>query len=262
MSQPVEKTSLSIVYITHDAARTLAASLKSVLPLGGEILVVDSGSTDETVQLAQQYGARILRHAWEGFGGQRAFAVNAASHDWILMLDADEILRPETLPEIRRLIRDPGMVTGYYLKRYNHVGKKPIRHGDWARDDVLRLFHRRHGEYRREDKVHESWCTPDHTAHLKGTAIDHYSFDSVGDMLKKLQIYAVLNAEKVYARGKRISSLAPMTHAAGAFLRCYFFRLGFLDGMEGAAIASTTALGAFMKYAIALEMQERDDRSP
>ncbi|WP_414040317.1 glycosyltransferase family 2 protein [Acidithiobacillus sp. M4-SHS-6] len=253
----MDSPSLSVVYISKNAEKHLRASLESVRAIADEILLVDCGSTDNTVAIAESFAARVLHQEWLGFGGQRQFAVDSARHDWILMLDTDEILRPSAQPLIRSAIAQE-QATAFKLLRQNYIGHKPVRYSEWRNDWVLRLFDRRRGHYDPQAFVHESWLCADSVQRLPGIALDHYSFASLKEMLPKLQRYAELNAEKVYGRGKTISAWAPMGHGVSAFLRSYFLRLGMLDGVEGAAIAWTTALGAFMKYAIALEMQAQD----
>ncbi len=250
-------TNLSVVYISKNGEKHLSQSLASVQELADEILLVDCGSTDQTTTIANNFGARVLHQEWLGFGGQRQFAVKSARHDWILMLDTDEILRPDARKLIFSTISESS-ATGFYLLRQNYIGRKPIRYSEWRNDWVLRLFDRREGSYDIQAKVHESWQCSGPTQRLPGVSIDHYPFASLKEMLPKLQRYSELNAEKVYARGRPISAWAPMNHGLSAFLRSYILRLGILDGVDGAAIAWTTALGAFMKYAIAREMHLQD----
>ena len=249
---------LSVIYITRDAGCLLRASLDSVVPLGAEIFLVDSGSTDDTLTIATEMGVKIIQRPWPGFGAQRQFAVESAANDWILMLDADEILRDQACAAILDVVRSSDPHVAYALRRYNYLHGKAIRHGDWSRDYVVRLFNRRYGYYRPEDTVHESWHGQGETRRMPGYILDHHSFPSYADMLDKLRLYATLNAQQVHQRGKVLRGYMPMTHALAAFWRGYFWRLGFLDGVEGAAIAWTTALGAFMKYAIALELRDCD----
>ncbi|MBU2832978.1 glycosyltransferase family 2 protein [Acidithiobacillus ferriphilus] len=249
---------LSVIYITRDAGCLLRASLDSVVPLGAEIFLVDSGSTDDTLTIATEMGVKIIQRPWPGFGAQRQFAVESAANDWILMLDADEILRDQACAAILDVVRSSDPHVAYALRRYNYLHGKAIRHGDWSRDYVVRLFNRRYGHYRPEDMVHESWHGQGETRRMPGYILDHHSFPSYADMLDKLRLYATLNAQQVHQRGKVLRGYMPMTHALAAFWRGYFWRLGFLDGVEGAAIAWTTALGAFMKYAIALELRDCD----
>lgn len=250
-------SSLSVVYISKNSEQHLRASLESIRDIADEILLVDCGSTDNTLSIAEDFGARVLHQEWLGFGGQRQFAVGSASHDWILMLDTDEILRPNTKASISSAI-NKAEAEAFCLLRQNYIGHKPIRHSEWRNDWVLRLFNRRQGSYDASAVVHEAWNCSGPIERLPGISLDHYTFASFREMLPKLQRYAELNAEKVYMRGRPISAWAPMNHGMSAFLRSYILRLGILDGVEGAAIAWTTALGAFMKYAIAREMQGQD----
>ncbi|MGC9215900.1 glycosyltransferase family 2 protein [Acidithiobacillus sp.] len=256
----VAASALSVIYITRDAGRLLRASLGSVVPLGAEIFLVDSGSTDDTLTIATEMGVKIIQRHWPGFGAQRQFAVELAANDWILMLDADEILRDQARSAIVDVVRSSDPHVAYALRRYNYLHGKAIRHGDWGRDYVVRLFNRRYGHYRPEDTVHESWYGQGETRRMQGYILDHYSFPSYADMLDKLRRYAALNAQQVHQRGKVLHAYMPMTHALAAFWRGYFWRLGFLDGVEGAAIAWTTALGAFMKYAMALELRDHSQQ--
>lgn len=251
------KEPLSVVYISKNSERYLHDSLKSIQYLADEILVVDCGSKDQTVAIAQAVGARVLLQEWLGFAAQRQFAVMAATHEWILMLDTDEILRPTAEGAIRAAIQ-AGQADAFALRRQNYIGSKAVRYSEWRNDWVIRLFDRRLGRYDPSVVVHESWQSVGRVSRIRGVSIDHYPFASVSEMLPKLQRYAELNAAKVYARKRPVSTWAPMNHALGAFLRSYVLRLGILDGVEGAAIAWTTALGAFMKYAIARERQLRE----
>ncbi len=256
MSEKNLKTStgLSVVYITLNEERNLSRSLESVSCVADEIIVVDSGSTDSTCSIAKKSGADVFLKPWQGFGAQRQYAVSLAKHDWILILDADETLAEGSTSPLLEALSKPEKPTGYFLARETFIGQKPILHGDWANESVLRLVNRRHGHYDPRETIHESWHCSGATAKLKGVTLKHYSFANQGEMLNKLLRYTQLNAQKVAARGRPISSWTPMSHALWAFFRCYLLRLGFLDGVEGGAIAWTTALGAYFKYALAREM--------
>ncbi|MFZ5659621.1 MAG: glycosyltransferase family 2 protein [Pseudomonadota bacterium] len=249
---------LTVVYITRNAARCLRQSLASAKALAADLVLVDSGSTDETLNIAQDFGARIFQREWPGFGPQKQFAVEQARHDWVLVLDADEVLLPEAVPAIRAALAKERLPAGFRLPRRNFFHGKPIRFGDWGRDRVLRLVDRRQGRFS-ADAVHERWETAGPVADLHAP-LAHYSFENYKAMLAKLDQYSDLNAAKLVARGRRVRPHEPLAHAMAAFFKGYVLRLGFLDGSEGAGIALTTALGSFMKYAKALEMQERNSR--
>lgn len=250
----------SVVYITLNAARLLRESLESVRTLTDDLVIVDAGSTDETLNIAESFRARIFQRPWPGFGLQKQFAVEQARHDWVLILDADEVLVPGSIPLLKQALSTPALPAGFLLPRHNYLHGKRIRYGDWSRDRVLRLVDRRQGQFS-PDQVHERWLT-DGTVRLLDAPLAHYSFPDYKSMLAKLDQYSDLNARQLLARGARISAGAPMSHALAAFVKGYIFRLGFLDGTEGAAIALTTALGSFMKYAKALELQQAQGENP
>lgn len=253
-------TRFSLVYVAQDCSSALGRSLLSAVGVADEILVVDGGSQDDSIVVAESHGARVLQNPWQGFAAQRQFAVEAAKHDWILMLDADEVLRPEGKQAIVDLLREGPKAAAYFLRRCSYFHGRRIRYGDWAKDRVLRLFDRRRGAYDLAEAVHESWHSAGPVAELGVLALDHYSYANYQQLLQKMQRYAQLNAEKLVAQGRRVASYDPMSHGLAAFFRAYLVRLGFLDGVDGAAIAWTTALGSFMKYAIAREMQQAERR--
>jgi len=245
---------LSVAYITCNAARCFSDSLASVVELTDDIVVVDSGSTDDTLAIAARFGARTQVRAWPGFGPQKQFAVEQARHDWVLILDADEILPPSTVAAIKQSLVSDDSPSGFLLPRYNFFHAKRIRFGDWGKDAVLRLVDRRRGRFS-TDVVHERWLADGPVRRLNAP-IAHYSYENYKAMLTKLDHYSDLNARALVARGRTVGRNEPLLHALAAFLKGYVFRLGFLDGSEGAGIALTTALGSFMKYAKALELQQ------
>lgn len=246
------------MYITQDAGGILRESLASVCDVAQEIVVVDSGSLDDTLEIAKSYGARIFQHSWQGFPVQRQWAVDRATHDWVLMMDSDEVLTRQASAVIKKLLCRQPVVAAYKLRRCSYFHGSQIRFGDWGRDEVIRLFDRGMGSYDPAEVVHESWHSCGDVGRISEMALQHYSYASYRQLMEKMQRYAELNAQKVYARSHPVSALAPMSHALAAFFRGYVLRLGCLDGVDGAAIAGTIAMGAFMKYAIAREVQIKD----
>ena len=245
------KLALSIVYITLNAERCLAKSLNSVAAIADDIVVVDSGSVDGTKWIAQQHGARLFEQPWLGFGRQKQNAVERAMHDWVLVLDADELLTEETGAAVSNALRGERLPAGFVLTRRNFFHGKEIRFGDWAGDRVLRLVDRRVGRFS-DDEVHEKWLTNGEVHRLK-EAILHYPFENYGTMLDRLARYSDLSARMLSERNIKLSAMAPVTHGLYAFIRCYVFKLGVLDGTDGFGIALVTALGSFLKYAKARE---------
>lgn len=251
---------LSVVYITLNADRLLRESLESIRTLTDDVVIVDAGSTDETLCIAASFSARIFQRPWPGFGLQKQFAVEQAQHNWVLILDADEVLTPEAIPVIRHALANPTLPAGFILPRHNYLHGKRIRYGDWGRDRVMRLVDRRQGRFS-PSQVHERWVT-DGPVQALNAPIDHYSYPDYKSMLAKLDQYSDLSAQQLLARDSHISASAPLIHAVAAFLKSYIFRRGFLDGTEGAAIAMTIAMGSFMKYAKALELRQAQRKNP
>lgn len=248
---------LSVVYITLNAERHLNSSLQKVKPIAAEIVMVDCGSRDQTLSIAKVHDVRIISHAWQGFSAQRQLAVDSARHDWILVLDADEILTESGVEAISKVLSCSSDVASYFLQRRSVFHNRQICHGDWAHDRVLRLFDRRLGHYG-NSLVHEAWHSSAPSDILPDICLLHYSYANYAELLDKMRRYATLNAEQVLQKRQILRAYMPMTHALWAFFRAYILRLGILDGVDGAAIAWTTALGAFMKYAIARETQLQD----
>lgn len=242
---------LSVVYITLNAERCLAESMDSIAAIADDVVVVDSGSSDRTSAIAREHGARFFEQSWLGFGPQKQHAVERAMHDWVLILDADEVLSGEAAEAVRDALGAEQLPAGFSLARRNFFHGREIRFGDWAGDRVLRLVDRRAGRFS-DDEVHEAWLTTGEVRRLQG-AIRHYPFENYGAMLNKLARYSELGARKLGQRNARPSAAAPVTHGLYAFLRCYFFRLGMFDGADGFGIALITALGSFLKYARARE---------
>jgi glycosyltransferase involved in cell wall biosynthesis len=248
----IVKLPLSIVYITLNAERCLAESLQSIATIADDVVIVDSGSSDRTSQIALEHGVRFFEQSWLGFGRQKQCAVERAMHDWVLILDADEVLTREGAEAVAEALRAEHLPAGFSLPRRNFFHGKEIRFGDWAGDRVLRLVDRRVGRFS-DDEVHEKWVTAGEVLRLK-QGILHYPFADYGAMLNKLARYSDLGARKLGQRSVSPSAAAPVTHGLYAFVRCYFFRLGVFDGADGFGIALITALGSFLKYAKAREI--------
>lgn len=242
--------------ITHNEARHIERCLRS-LAFCDELLVVDSRSTDGTRDIAASLGARVIERDWPGFRSQREFTMAAASHDWILFLDADEELAPEAAALIRGL-RDGGMlgadatgdgtgaVRGYWLPRLNRYYGRFLRHGDWRSDRGLRLFDRRHAKVAGRE-VHEHIEVTGPVASLDAWVL-HDSYRDLDEQFTKLSKYARLMAESWYREGRRASLLACLVNPSWRFLRSFVLRGGFLDGWRGYVVALAEARYVREKY--------------
>jgi len=248
---------LSVVIITHNEEANIARTLSSVQPLvsgEGEIIIVDCGSTDRTVEIAQSYGAKVFAEAWKGYAAQKNFALDKASGDWILSLDADEEVESDLAAELANAVSRVGSPAGYWISRKNFFLGRWIRHGGYWPDPKMRLFRR--GMARFEDRaVHEdAHLTEGIAGHLKGSLL-HHSYPTLADYLDHMNRYSSLGAEMAAAKGKaRFSFFNIVLRPAATFIYNYTFRLGFLDGHEGLLLHLNHAVYVSWKYAKAWEL--------
>lgn len=238
---------LSIVYITLNAEKYLQESLLASQRLSNDLLIVDSGSTDDTLAIASELGVNIIQQDWLGFSAQKQLAIDSAKYDWVLFLDADEVLTNEAIDEIKQILSQKDLPAAFSLPRQNFFQGKWIKHGSWWPDRVTRLINRKKGRMRPVN-VHECWETSEKVLKIN-SPIKHYSYDSYSELIQKADKYSSLAAQEKFDSGQNCSKWAPLTHAISAFIRLFIFKQGFRDGIEGAAIAYTTALASFMKYA-------------
>lgn len=249
------RATLSVIIITLNEASHIAECLASVA-FADEVIVVDSGSTDGTREIAEAGGARVtLTHDWPGFGKQKNRALDLAGCDWVLSIDADERVTPELALEIQAVLKQAAtdadsrtaqVATAYRIARLSNFGGRWIRHSGWWPDRVLRLFER--GTARFKDvAVHESVVTDRPVATLKGHFL-HYPYASIEQYIAKINHYSSEAAAMMHARGKRTSVLGAWGHASWTFVRIYLLRKGFLDGREGFILAVMGASGSFFRY--------------
>lgn len=240
MSAPSDRPLLSACIITLNEADRIDACLDS-LAFCDEIIVVDSGSADDTRARATAKGARVLDHAFEGYRAQKDFAVSAARNDWVLCLDADERVTPELRASIERE-RTVGFTraAGYCFARLTDYFGADLRHGNAYPDRVMRLFDRRRGGWRGAREIHEHASVDGTVVTLSGD-LRHDAYRSLADQLTRLERYACLMAEHMHARGRRARVANILFNPFWRFLRGYVLRLGFVDGWRGFVYASVEA---------------------
>jgi glycosyltransferase involved in cell wall biosynthesis len=236
---------LSVILITRDEAHTVAACLESVR-WADEIVVLDSGSRDETVAICRRYTPNVRETDWPGFGIQKNRALAEARGEWVLSVDADERVSPELAAEIRERIATSG-AAGFQVPFESYFLGRRIRHGDWAGERHLRLFRRTAGRFT-DDPVHERLIV-DGRVEALGHPIRHHSYDDLEEVLEKVNRYSTAGARLRRARGQRSSLTRAVLHGGWTFFRGYLLRGGFLDGREGFLLAVSNATGAFYRYA-------------
>lgn len=251
---PESRQPLSVVIITLNAASQLEACLESAR-FADEIIVVDSGSTDGTQALAERYGARVIQQDWLGFGPQKQFAVDAAKHDWVLCLDADERVSPALRDAIIFALKAPCAVA-FRFPRCNRFLGRYLKHGEGYPDWSLRLFDRRQARWSK-DAVHEKVETSATIGELTGDLL-HDSAESIASYLTKQNRYTTLAAEMAIKAGKRAGLSQLVLSPFVRFIKFYLIRQGFRDGLPGLIHIAIGCFNSFSKYAKMLERQKSD----
>jgi glycosyltransferase involved in cell wall biosynthesis len=268
---------LSVVIITFNEEANIGRTLASVQPLvadgKGEIIVVDSGSTDRTVEIAKSFGAKVFIEEWKGFAAQKNSAIDKATGDWILSLDADEeverdlprlilCITSEPTPRPRQeLLAAMGVpvtnadVNGCWIRRRNKFMGRWIEHGGFWPDPKLRLFRRGAGRFESR-LVHEDVHVEGKMGRIRSGAIIHHSYPTLSDYIEHMNRYSSLGAEMIVAKNHKVrfSVINILLRPLATFVYNYFFRLGFLDGREGLLLHLYHAVYVSWKYAKAWEL--------
>jgi glycosyltransferase involved in cell wall biosynthesis len=248
---------LSVTIIALNEAAHIAAAIDSA-SFADEILVVDSGSSDGTADIARAKGVRVLTREWAGYVEQKNFAAEQASHDWIFSLDADERIPPPLAEEIRGILAADPPHHGYRVPRVTfHLGRW-IRTTDFYPDYQTRLYDRRHARWRGR-YVHESVSVDGPSGQLKND-LQHYSFADLRDQIKRINHYSTLSAKQMYEAGRRTGPVEILVHPPAAFLRNYILRRGFLDGTAGLTISLVNAWSVGLKFMKLWELQRATTR--
>lgn len=239
---------LSAILITKDEAQNIRACLESIA-WADEIIVVDSGSTDTTREICQELGARVYSHDWPGFGPQKNRALQYATHEWILSIDADERVSSELRSAIEAVLQASiSPFKAYTVSRLSSYCGRFIRHSGWYPDHVVRLFRREQFTFS-SDLVHERVLVDkQEPIGLLAGHLYHYSYQNLEQVLVKTNLYSSLSAESLYQRGKRANLGTAIFHGLWAFIRTYFLRAGFLDGTHGFMLAVSNAETSYYRY--------------
>jgi glycosyltransferase involved in cell wall biosynthesis len=243
---------VSVTIITLNEADHIAAAIDSA-SWADEIILVDSGSTDDTVAIARAKGVRVESRAWSGYVDQKNFAHSLASHDWIFSLDADERIPPPLADEVRAVLAVDPPRKGYRIPRVTfHLGRW-VRTTDFYPDYQTRLYDRRAARWAGRH-VHES-VTVDGEAGRLTNELQHYSFRDLRDQLDRINHYSTLAARQMRERGQRSGPVRLVVHPLAAFLRNYILRRGFLDGTVGLTISLMNSYSVFLKFAKLWELE-------
>jgi glycosyltransferase involved in cell wall biosynthesis len=237
---------LSIIIVTKNESEHIARCLESI-SWADEIIVFDSGSTDNTVEICKTFTPHVYETDWPGFGPQKQRALNKASGDWVLSIDADEQITKELQAEILQAIHNPQNIHhGFEIPRLSSYCGKQIRHGGWWPDYVLRLFQKKQGEFS-NSLVHERVILNGFISKLKNPIL-HDSYTSLEEVLDKTNNYSSLGAEMLFDKGKKSSLIQAIFRALWTFFRTYLINASFLDGEQGLMLAISNAEVTYYKY--------------
>jgi len=237
---------LSVVIITKNEQASIRRCLESV-KWADEIIVLDSGSTDDTVSICREYTAHVHQTDWPGFGPQKNRALEQATGDWVLSLDADEWVTPELRDEILNVISRPNGAMAFRVPRLSSFCGRFMRHSGWWPDHVVRLFRRGAARFS-DDVVHERVLVDSAQCGTLKSLLVHEAIRDLEQVLDKVNRYSTAGAVALAGRGRRATLSGAIGHGLWAFIRTYFLRAGFLDGREGFMLAVSNAEGAYYRY--------------
>jgi glycosyltransferase involved in cell wall biosynthesis len=247
---------VSACIIARDAAATIAATLQSLRFCEQIIVIVDAATTDNTEAVARSLAHEVERRPWEGFARARAHALGKAAGEWVLMIDADEVVTPPLAQSIIEAVtRDQGEYDGFLVRRRTRFLGRFLAHGDWGRDVILRLVRRSRCEIN-DALIHESMKNPGRTRILDGLLL-HEGERTIEEHLARQNLYTTLAARQMLAQGRSVSAPAAAFKPLFRFLRSYVLRLGFLDGWPGFVQAWYSAVYVFTRYAKLRELRRR-----
>ena len=240
------RSAISVAIITLNEERNIRACLESV-KWADEIVVCDSGSTDRTLVIAGEYGARTFHDAWRGFAGHKNLAVERTSHPWVLVLDADERVPPALRREIEVVLDDPAGRDGYLIPRRSYFLGEWVRSCGWYPDETVRLFRKGRGRFA-DRAVHEAVVVEGRLGRLT-SPLDHYTYDSISAYLTRMDRYSTLAAEELSRAGRSTRPWDLIGHPVWTFLRMFLLQRGWREGWRGLVLSGLYASYVFIKYA-------------
>ena len=246
---------ISVIIIAKNEAENIQKCVTSALQVSSDVIVADTGSTDNTAVLAQQYGARVIQVAWDGYGQTKNNCATFAINSWIFSLDADETITPQLATAVTALA-NVGESNLFKMKRVSFFGEKEIKHGSWKKDYVIRLYNKNYTGWNNSD-VHEGIIKHNAAVTTLAGTLQHFTVKSLIMFTRKNIEYAYLWATNAAKKNKRPLFIKQYAAPLLNFIQGYIIRLGFLDGIEGYWIARINAFYTFMKYAALREIQKK-----
>ncbi|WP_096300950.1 glycosyltransferase family 2 protein [Halomonas sp. hl-4] len=240
--------------ITLNEEKNIAECIASVAKVCDQIIIVDSGSNDATVNIAQSLGATVVHQAYLGDGFQKNVALDYASNDWVLSIDADERLSEEMVEEIKKIDLNQSQYDAYAFRRKNMIGSRWMKECGWYPDFCVRLYHKKRARFA-DVKQHAS-IKSENICKVKADII-HYSFSHIGQLFcKPGRDFSGRAAKIMYLKEKKINSYSPFIHGLSAFLKKYLLQKGFLAGVDGLTVSISAGLSGYLKYARLLELKQ------
>jgi glycosyltransferase involved in cell wall biosynthesis len=237
-------TKITAIIPTLNEEIHIKEAIKSV-GFADEIIVIDSFSSDKTLEIAEKMDVKIIKRKFDDFSSQKNYAIAQATHDWIYILDADERVTVKVRKEILKAVKKPKDFVGFYLRRTFYFCGKKVNYSGFQRDKVMRLFLKEHCKY--NGLVHEKITTKGKIGFFKNK-IDHFSYRNYDHYISKMNHYAAIRAEELHHKGRKVNMYHVMVKPAARFFIHYIIRLGFLDGFTGFLVAKTQAYGVLARY--------------
>jgi len=245
---------LSVVIITKNNELIIEKCLQSVV-WADEIIVVDSGSTDNTISICNKYKCKVIKSEWLGFGRTKQLAVKLASHSWVFSIDSDEVCSAKLKGDIIKLINNQNNVSGYRIKRQTYYLNKPIHYCGWQNDYPIRLFRKDKGTFN-TNEIHEYVELDGEIKNITSLLL-HFSFPTISSHLEKINTYSSLSAKVAFEKNKKSSLLAAILKGTFKFFKMFILQLGFMDGMTGLILSKNSAFGVYLKYIKIYELNKK-----
>ncbi len=245
---------LSVSVIIKNEEANLPRMLNS-LRWVDEIVVLDTGSTDNSKIIATEFGCKLYESEWLGFGKCKQKAVDLCSNEWILSIDADEVVTPDLASKIKAIIDDTGSLNGYRILRRSFYLGRQIKHCGWGGDYTLRLFRKDKGRFN-DKSVHESVHIEGEIGHINNVLL-HYTYPTIDSHIEKMKFYSSLSSKRLHNKNKKCSLIGAYCRSVWKFISMYFFKAGLLDGKEGFILCVNSSMGHFWKYVKLWELNRK-----